>query len=192
MRCLIRSSLALVTGLILFAPAMAQETSPCISGPVKGQRPGPYSSIVVLGEQRGQPHCFICETADRPAVIVFARSISEPLGKLVARLDDALLERRSDDLRVWVTFLSEDESAFAPQVLQWAKKHAVRGVPLSVFEDASGPPTYKLSRDADVTVLVSVKQKVVQNFAFRAGELSAEGIRKILEAVPQIAPAQKK
>jgi hypothetical protein len=52
--------------------------------------------------------------------------------------------------------------------------------------DEVGPPTYLLSRDADVTVLLSVKQKVVRNFAFRAGELNDERIAEILKTIPRI------
>jgi hypothetical protein len=170
----------------------ARESSPCVSGLKSGQRPGPYSSIVVLGEQRGQSHCFICETADRPAVIVFARSLCEPLGKLVSGLDQAVLDHRAAELRSWVTFLGQDESTLAPQILQWGKKHAVRGVPLAVFEDSGGPPSYRLSRDADVTVLLSVKQKVVRNFAFRDGELTEERIAEVLKAVSALLPVDKK
>jgi hypothetical protein len=71
-------------------------------------------------------------------------------------------------------------------VVEWGKKQAVRSVPLGVFEDAGGPPTYKLARDADVTVLLYVKQKVVANFAFRAGELNDARAAEVLKAVPRI------
>ena len=53
-------------------------------------------------------------------------------------------------------------------------------------------PSYRIHRDADVTVLLSVKQKVVVNRAFRAGELTDARIAEILEAVPKIAGPAKK
>ena len=56
----------------------------------------------------------------------------------------------------------------------------------SVFEDVGGPPSYKLARDADVTVLLYVKQKVVANFAFREGELTGARIDEVLKAVPEL------
>jgi hypothetical protein len=59
-------------------------------------------------------------------------------------------------------------------------------VPLAVFEDFDGPPSYRLARDADVTVLLYVKQKVLANFAFRAGELSDVRIKAVLETVPRL------
>jgi hypothetical protein len=192
MRAVARGCVALVLSFAMIASSAARESSPCVSGPRTGQRPGPYSAIVVLGEQRGQSHCFICETADRPAVIIFARSLSEPLGKLVAGLDQTMVDSKAAELRAWVTFLGQDEPSLAPQILQWGKKHALRGVPLAVFEDSGGPPSYRLNRDADVTVLLSVKQKVVRNFAFRTGELTEERIAEVLKAAPSILPAVKK
>jgi hypothetical protein len=148
--------------------------------------------VVVLGEQRGQSHCFICETADRPAVIVFARSLSDPLGKLVSGLDQVVLDHQGAQLRSWVTFLAPEESTMAPQILDWGKKYAIRRVPLAVFEDIGGPPSYRLNRDAEVTVLLSVKQRVIRNFAFRAGELTEARIAEVLKAVPLIIESRRR
>jgi hypothetical protein len=166
--------------------------SPCVSGPRVGQRPGPYSFVLCTGEQRGKSHCYICETADRPAVIIFARSLSAPLGKLVAGLDRALAEYRKNDLRAWVTILHDDQSKLDPEVLAWVKKHAVKTTPVGVFEDPDGPPSYRLHRDADVTVLLALKQKVVANFAFRPGELKDKQIAEILTTIPRVTGSAKK
>jgi hypothetical protein len=186
-----RSSMVLLAAVAIGVCASAAE-SPCVSGPKAGQRPGPYSSVMCTGEQRGKSHCFICETEDRPAVIVFARSLSEPLGKLAAGLDKALAEYKKNDLRSWITLLHDDQSKIDPDVLKWAKKHKVHTVPVGVFEDTDGPPSYRLHRDADVTILLSVKQKVVANFAFRAGEMSDAKIAEVIKAIPKIAGAAKK
>src|SRR5262249_23661099 len=179
-------------GLVLLAACTAGAADkPCVSGPAEGKRPGPYSFVLCTGNQRGKSHCYICETADRPAVIVFARSLREPPAKLVQGLDRALVEHKKAELRAWVTFLHDDQSTFDPEVVGWAKKHAIRGVPLGVFEDQDGPPSYKLARDADVTVLLFVKQKVVVNAAFRAGELSEPKIKSVLASGPKITAAKK-
>ncbi len=183
--------------LLLFIVAVAcagnaGAADPLNPGLASGQRPGPYSALVAVGSQRGQMHCFVCETADRPAVIVFARHLSDPLGKLVQGLDQALLERKSTELRSWVTFLHEDQTAFDPEVVRWGKQQAVRAVALGVFENVTGPPSYRLNRESEVTVVLSVKQKVVRSFAFRAGELDEAGIAKVLKAIGEIAPAEMK
>jgi hypothetical protein len=151
-----------------------------------GQRPGPYSFLISTGPQRGQSYCYVCETEDRPAVVVFARSQSDPLGRLVGRLDQSVRDHKKEDLRAWVTFLSDNQLALDPQVVRWAEKHAISSVPLGVFEDRDGPPSYRLARDADVTVVVFVKRRVVADFAFRAGELTDERADEVLKALPKI------
>jgi hypothetical protein len=186
-----RSSIVLLASWVIGAATSAAE-GPCISGPKAGQRPGPYSFVMCTGEQRGKSHCFICETEDRPAVIIFARSLSEPLGKLAAGLDRTLAEYKKNELCAWITLLHEDQSKIDPEVLKWAKKHNVRTVPVGVFEDTDGPPSYRLHRDADVTILLSVKQKVETNFAFRAGELTDAKIAEVLKAIPRITGPAKK
>jgi hypothetical protein len=160
---------------------------PCVSGLRPGRRPGPYAAVISTGPQRGQSFCYVCETADRPAVVVFARERSEPLGRLVHQLDKAVFDHKKAELRAWVTFLADDQPALDAKVVQWGQKHAVRHVPLGVFEDAGGPPSYRLSREADVTVLLFVKQKVVANFAFRPGELTDEKAAEILTGVTRLA-----
>jgi hypothetical protein len=164
---------------------------PCKSGLREKQRPGPYTALVSVGPQRGQQHCFICESGDRPLVIIFARQLSDPLGKLAAKLDKALIDHQASELRTWVTFLTDDQVSLDPKVVQWSKKQATGSVPLGVFEDPVGPPTYLLAREADVTVLLSVKQKVVANFAFRTGELNDAGVGAVLKALPKIVGEKK-
>jgi len=159
---------------------------PCQSGPQVGQRPGPYTFTLSTGTGRGQSLCFVCETEDRPAFIIFARQPSDALGKLAGQFDKALAEHKKADLRGWVSFLSDDQPALDPKVVEWGKKHAIRTLPLGVFEDKDGPPSYRLAADADVTVLLFVKKKVVANFAFRAGELTDEKAAEVMKALPKI------
>src|SRR3954452_6227178 len=94
--------------------AGAAAADPCKSGLAPNQRPGPYSALVCVGPQRGQQHCYICEAGDRPLVIVFARSLSEPLGKLAKQLDNAVKEHSKVELRSWVTFLADDQTSMDP------------------------------------------------------------------------------
>jgi hypothetical protein len=174
-----------VLGCISIAAA-----DPCKSGPQPNQRPGPYSSLVCVGKERGTQHCYICESANQPIVIVFARTMSDPLGKLVKQLDGAVKEHKAAELRSWVTFLGDDQTKLDPLVVKWAQKHAI-GLPCGVFEDTVGPPAYLLAKEADVTVLLSVNRKVVANFAFRTGELNDDAIADIVKTIPKILDAKK-
>jgi hypothetical protein len=112
--------------------------------------------------------------------------MSEPLGKLLIEFDQALARQGNEELRSWATFLSGDQPSLDPKLVEWSRQLGLRNIPLGVFEDRKGPPQYRLSLEADVTVLLSVNQKVVANFAFRPGELTAEKAKEVVAVVPQI------
>src|SRR3954469_7759506 len=119
-----RFVVAAVAALAAAVPVFAAD--PCTSGLAPGQKPGPYSSIVSVGPQRGESFCFICDTAEHPAAIVFARTLTDPLGKLAAGLDKAIADNKTADMRAWVTILGEDQTALDPKVVDWGKKNALR------------------------------------------------------------------
>jgi hypothetical protein len=177
-----RSSLAVA--LLVAYPVFAAE--PCKSGLDPGQRPGPYSFVLATGKERGKSFCYICETADRPAVIAFARTPSDALGKLAAGLDKTVADHKQAELRSWITFLGDDSKELQEKIVKWSRTHGLSNLDLGVFEDADGPPNYKLAHDADVTVILFVKRKVVADFAFRTGELTDERIAEVLKAVPTL------
>jgi hypothetical protein len=89
------------------------------------------------------------------------------------------------------TFLAADQLTLDPKVVEWGKKYAVRNL-LTEFEDVDGPPSYRLNRDADVTVILFVKEKVIANFVVRDGELTKEKVADVLKALPALPPAEKK
>jgi hypothetical protein len=187
-----RVAIPALLAIVLVSTAIPMRADqPCASGLRPGQRPGPYSFVLSTGPNRGKSHCYICETADRPAAVVFARSLSEQLGRLAHKFDKAIDEHKKADLRAWVTLLHDDQTGLDPKVVQWSSAHALRQLPVGVFEDLNGPPSYRLSRDADVTVLLFVRQKVVSNFAFRAGELTEAKADEVMKALPQILPEKQ-
>ncbi len=172
--------LALILTLTLSA------ADPCVSGVPVGKRPGPYSFLVATGPQRGQQTCYICEQHEnnKPAVVVFTRTLSEPLGKLLGQLESAGATAKDSGYKVWCTQLAE--KADLDGLAKWAQKQGLKTVPVGAFEDADGPPSYKLNKDADVTVMLFTKQKVVANFALRTDELTDKQINEIVKTVPQL------
>jgi hypothetical protein len=166
---------------LALTPALLAAEPPT-SGPAVGKRPGPYSFLVATGPQRGQQTCYICEQhdANKPAAVVFARSTSDAVGKLMAKLDAAALEHKDGGAKVWLTLLAEKADLDA--LAQWAQKQGLKAAPVGAFEDTVGPPAYKLNTDADVTVVVFAKQKTTATFAFRGGELDDKAIDGVLKA----------
>jgi hypothetical protein len=169
----------------LLACCCARAKDPVVSGPQIGERPGPYSFLIASGPERGQQTCYVCETADKPGIIVFARSVSDPLGRLLAACDDAVARRPKDAMRAWMTVLGE-KTIGLDELGKWAKQKGLKSVPVGVFDDAAGPPSYKLARDADVTVLLFVNRKVVVNAAFRPGELDDGAVKRLADEMARL------
>src|SRR4029078_7182936 len=115
---------------VLWASAKA----PRVWGPEVGQRPGPYSFLVATGPERGQPTCYVCETAEKPGVIVFARSVTDPLAKLLAACDEAVSVRPKDAMRAWMTVLGEKTIAL-DDLGRWATKAGLKSVLAGVFAE---------------------------------------------------------
>jgi hypothetical protein len=177
-----RTLLSSAFALALALPVSAAE--PLTSGTPVGKRPGPYSFLVATGPQRGQQTCYICEQHEdnKPAAVIFARSTSDSLGKLITKLDAAALAHKDSGCKVWMTLVVDKADLEA--LAKWAQKQGIKSAPVGAFEDADGPPSYKIHKDADVTVILFNKQKVFANFAFRAGELDDKAIEKVLKATP--------
>ena len=173
-----------MTALTLALTLALTAEDPCVSGVPVGGRPGPYSFLVATGPQRGQQTCYICEQDRKPTAVVFARRLSAPLGKLLAKLDAETAARPESGFKAWMTQLAD--TADLDALAKWAQKQGLKAVAVGAFEDADGPPAYKLAKDADVTVLLFVDRKVVANFAFRAGELTDERVAEVADALPKL------
>ncbi len=177
---------SLLAALLFVAHTLAAE--PCSPGLQPGQQPRPYSFVLATGPERGQPQCFICATGDKPAVLVFARTQNPTTGKLLQKLDQALADHKDADLHAWATFLSNDQPTLDPQLVRWSQNLGLKALPLGIFEDLAGPPSYRLDADADVTVLFFVKRKVVASLAYRADEWNDKSMDVVLGALPKILP----
>jgi hypothetical protein len=177
---------ARLTLLVCAAAVLSADAKdPCVSGPQVGQRPGPYSFLVATGPERGQPTCYVCETGEKPGVIVFARTVSEPLAKVLAECDRAVADRPKDAMRAWMTMLGE-KTIGLDDLGHWATKAVLKAVPTGVFDDPVGPPSYKLAEDAEVTVVLFEDRKVVANFAFRKSELDDSAISRVKEQLTRL------
>ena len=172
----------LVFPLVFLLTLHLNAAEPCVSGVPVGKRPGPYSFLVATGSQRGQLTCYICEQhlEGKPGAVVFARSLSDPLAHLLTKLEAA--GKKDAGYKVWMTQLTA--TADLDSLAKWAQKQGLKTVPVGAFEDPDGPPSYQLHKDADVTVLLFVKEKVVANYAFRKGELDQKAVDEVVKSVP--------
>jgi hypothetical protein len=57
-------------------------------------------------------------------------------------------------------------------------------------DNPAGPQGYNIPKEADVTVILYNKRKVVANHSFRKGELKAEDVEKVVADLSKILPAK--
>jgi hypothetical protein len=176
----------LFLNLIVICQTDLCSDEPFQSGPAIGERPKPFSVIGVTGPRRGQTHCYVCEAEDRPIAIVFARTTSGPIANLIKRLDEALSTHQSAELRSWVVFLAESHGTLEPKIEQLARQNSIGMLPLTLVEDPDGPPAYRIHHDAEVTVLFSVKQKLVASHAFKANELTDARVADVMASLSKV------
>jgi hypothetical protein len=185
-----RLFLVLVPAVLLGSYAVAAEKGALKSGPQAGDKlPGPFQSLVAYSAQPGLVGTktdFVEMCGQDPVVLVFAREMKKPLTRLVNTLDAEAVKHKSARLKVIVVLLSDDD-ALENNLKEYGEKQGIKQVYLAIMEP-TGPKHYKLSKEADVTVLLYKRQKVQANHAFKKGELNEDGRDKIVADVPKIVP----
>jgi hypothetical protein len=87
-------------------------------------------------------------------------------------------------LKSFVIYLSDDEN-LEETLKSYAKDNHLKRTVLAI-DNVSGPKSWKISKDAEVTVLLYKEHEVQANFAFGPGGLTEAASEKVLEALPKI------
>src|SRR5262245_53269289 len=122
--------------------------------------------------------------------MIFAREVSDNLTSLVKKFDAEAGKNKAAKMGTFVVFLSADEK-LNDSLKALGEKEGLKNCILSTMETPAGPEKYSVAKDADITVLLYVKQKVVANYAFKKGELNSAAIDKIVADIPKILPEKK-
>ncbi|HVJ80799.1 MAG TPA: hypothetical protein VNC50_06985 [Planctomycetia bacterium] len=149
-----------------------------------GDGVGPYHVLDVTGPKAGEKLCYRCQFGNKPVVNVFARTTDENLAGLLTKIDAKLGE--DEKLRGFVTVLTENTDGAVADLKTYAKKHEIKKLPLTVFEGKAGPDTYKIDKNADVTVMLWVGGKIKAVHTFEAGKLDSKGVDAVLADLPKI------
>jgi hypothetical protein len=182
-------NIALVFVVAVWASGLtfAQELK---SGPQPDEMvPGPFHPYNLNGAQAAHPHCLVCEYGLRPVVMIFTRDISKVTG-LLQKLDEAVTRHQDTGLKVFAVVLSPDfaKEENKKEVIQSLEKAAadLKNVVLAV-DGPDGPEKYQISKDAETTVILYRKLKVVANFAFAKDKLTEKEVADILAATDKLA-----
>jgi phosphonate transport system substrate-binding protein len=95
-----------------------------------------------------------------------------------ACLIEATTEHSDCQMGSFVVFLSDAEDLQA-KLKEVAEKENIKATVLSI-DNPAGPGDYKVSKDADLTVVLCNQHKVKSNFAFKKGELKDKDIDVIV------------
>ena len=118
-----------------------------------------------------------------PVVLVFARAITDPLTNLMKKLDAEVGKHKAARLKAVVVLLSEDDK-LERTLSELGKRQEIRRVSLAIMRE--GPKHYKLSQEAEVTVILYKRRKVEANHAFRKGELNHKAIGNVVADVSNL------
>ncbi len=178
------SALSLAAAVLVSGIAGAADLK---SGLQIGDYPVAFNVTDVTGPAAGTKLCYRCQYGARPVVSVFARKMDANVVKLVKELD-AVVAKNADEKKMaaFVTVLTTDPDAAEADLKKIAADQSLKKTPLTVFENNVGPAKYKIDEKAEVTVMMWVDSDVKVNYAFAAGELTAENVTKIIADTTKI------
>jgi hypothetical protein len=117
--------------------------------------------------------------------MIFAREVSDNLTSLVKKVNKATADNSKARMGSFVVFCNDDEK-LEDKLKDVAKKEKIDKTVLSIVNQKSGPSGYKLSPNADITVVLYVGRNVKANHAFKKGEMKDKDIDKIMDDLPKI------
>jgi len=175
--------------LVLVCSTLVTGAEPLKSGLQPGEKITTiFEPINVTGEHAGEPYCLICENGLSPVAMLFAREVNEPLLKLLTKLDEATAKNRDQEMGSFIVFLS-NEAGLRERLVAEAKKRNIKHIVLAI-DEPRGPEGFKVSPDADLTVVLYREHAVKANHSFRKGEFTDAACIQILDNLPKILAAK--
>jgi hypothetical protein len=190
------STLLTLTAALALAAVLVAAPAAFQSGPKPGDTlPGPFRPYNVTGKERhkGRFHCLVSEHGLNPVVLILVHGTnpSDKLLDLLKSLDETIQKNPVSRLAGFVVFLSDDLSdvvfeddrraALASEIEPKVAPH--KSVAAALDSWAKVKEQYKLHDEAEVTVVLYNKLKVLSNHAFAAEGLNEDGVQAVLTDV---------
>ena len=178
----------LIAATLVCCSGIATGADALVSGPQAGSKlPGGFNPVNVtnaeLPDYAEKRSDYTEQHGAGPVVLVFGRGITDPLTRLTKKLDAEVARNKAARLRAVLVILREDAET-ERALKEFGERQGIEKVSLAIMAD--GPKLYKLSQQADVTVVVYNRHKVEANHAFRKGELNDKAIEAILADVSKV------
>jgi hypothetical protein len=172
---------------LVVGTALAEKKAALKSGPQTGEElAGPFHPLNVTGAKAGKKNCLYCQNGSNPVAMIFARSTSDNLTKLIKKIDACTAKNGKCKMGSFVVFLNDDEGLEA-KLKKIAKDEKIKKTVLSI-DNPAGPKGYNISKDADITVVLYVDRTAKANHAFKKGEMKDKDIDAILKDTSKILP----
>ena len=120
--------------------------------------------------------------------MIFTREIDDHLTSLVKKLDAEVAKankEKKNSTAAFIVFLTDDEDAGAKKLKELAEKENIKNVSLTV-DSVTGPPAYKVAKDAAVTVVFYKAHSVKANHAFKKGEFDSKAVASAVADLSKI------
>ncbi len=174
---------------LLFAGAIVYAASPrssVKSGLPIGSSVPAYHVNDVTGPNAGVSLCYRCRFGGRPVVNIFTREMTPEVAELISQIDKKVGANKSSKMAAFVVHLTDDIKASDSTLKKIAREKHLENTPLTNFDGTAGPANYKISQNADVTVMMWVKGKVKVNHSFSSAKLSQDAIKKVVADTSKI------
>lgn len=139
------------------------------------------------GREVGANFCYRCMLGNKPVVMVFARKTDSSLAALTKELDKHVAKNTDQKLSSFVNLIGKDVDALKAEAKDLAAKNKLENVAVVVPQDnENGPPEFKISPDAEVTVTIYRNGKVAATHALAPGQLTDAEIKSIIADTAKI------
>lgn len=186
---------SLLAATLVCGLGTAAAPAPFMSGPQAGSRlPGTFQPVplnvtnAAAACYAGTRNDYVEQFGAGPVVLLFVRDVSDPLAKLVQKLNDAAGGNEAALLRVVVVLLSGEDAA-ERKLREFGGRPGAESVSLAVMPD--GPEGYNVAKDADVTAVLYRRFKVEANYAFLRGDLEDTARERIASAASKLASGKR-
>jgi len=156
------------------------------SGLPVGEQVPAFNVRDITGPKKGTTLCYRCQYGDKPVVTVFTRDLNDNVKDFVKKVDSLLAKNTDKKMSAFVVVMTDDPDAVESKLEKFAEEAKIKDTPLTIVEGVTGPPEYKLSKDAEVTVMMWVDGEVKVNQAFAKGKLDKKAVESLVGETKKI------
>jgi hypothetical protein len=116
-------------------------------------------------------------------VFAFAKSPSDELASLAKKLDKVVADNADKKLAAVINFTGEMTDEYQEKVAEFAEKNDIENLALTITADAK---KFKVSDEAEVTVMHYKGKEVKFNFSAKSGGLNEQAVASIVDGLKTV------